>query len=51
MPFKSKKQRSYLYAKHPKLAKEWALKYGNEVEGEKKKSPWLKMKTKKEENK
>lgn len=44
MPFKSKKQRSYMYLKHPKLAKEWAEKYGNEVKEEpKKKSPWTKM--------
>lgn len=24
MPFKSKKQRAYLYAKHPDIAEEWA---------------------------
>lgn len=28
MPFKSKAQQKYLFAKHPKLAKEWADKYG-----------------------
>tara|TARA_Y100001951_G_C11139721_1_gene182938 strand:+ start:254 stop:391 length:138 start_codon:yes stop_codon:yes gene_type:complete len=27
MPFKSKKQRKYLFAKKPKLAREWADKY------------------------
>ena len=31
MPFKSKKQRAYLYAKKPKLAKKWARKYGNKI--------------------
>jgi len=29
MPFKSEKQRRYMYAKHPKIAKRWASKYGN----------------------
>jgi hypothetical protein len=24
MPFKSEKQRRYLYAKHPKIAKRWS---------------------------
>ena len=24
MPFKSRKQRAYLFAKHPKIAKRWA---------------------------
>jgi len=28
MPFKSLKQQKYLYAKHPKIAKRWAKKYG-----------------------
>lgn len=46
MPFKSKKQRSYLYMKHPKLAKKWAKEYGNEVQLEEKKSPWTNMKKK-----
>lgn len=31
MPFRSKKQRRYLYAKKPKLAKKWASKYGNKI--------------------
>jgi len=31
MPFKSKKQRAYLYAKKPKLAKRWAKKYGTKI--------------------
>lgn len=33
MPFKSKKQRAYLYAKKPKLAKKWSKKYGSKVGG------------------
>jgi len=28
MPFKSMKQQRYMFMKHPKLAKEWARKYG-----------------------
>jgi len=28
MPFKSYRQMHYLFAKHPKIAKEWADKYG-----------------------
>jgi len=31
MPFKSAKQRKYMYAKHSKLAKRWAKKYGNKI--------------------
>jgi hypothetical protein len=29
MPFKSEKQRKYLWAKHPEIAREWAEKYGS----------------------
>ncbi len=29
MPFKSEAQRKFMYAKHPKIAKKWAKKYGN----------------------
>ena len=28
MPFKSKAQMKYMYANHPKIAKEWSEKYG-----------------------
>jgi hypothetical protein len=31
MPFKSKKQRKYMWAKHPKIAKRWTEKYGSKV--------------------
>jgi len=52
MPFKSKAQRRYLYLKHPKVAKEFEAETpkGSKLP-EKKKSPWINMKTKKEEDK
>ena len=28
MPFKSAKQRAFMYAKHPQIAKRWTKKYG-----------------------
>lgn len=28
MPFRSEAQRKFLFAKHPKIAKRWAKKYG-----------------------
>jgi len=31
MPFKSVKQRKFMYAKHPTIAKRWAKKYGTKV--------------------
>lgn len=31
MPFRSARQRRYLYAKKPRLAKRWAKKYGTKV--------------------
>lgn len=31
MPFKSKKQRKFMFAKHPKIAKRWARKYGARI--------------------
>ena len=31
MPFKSKKQRAYLYAKEPEIAKKWAQEHGNKI--------------------
>ena len=31
MPFKSKKQRAYLYANEPKIAENWAKKHGNTI--------------------
>ena len=31
MPFKSKKQRTYLRINHPKLYKKWARKYGKKI--------------------
>ncbi len=31
MPFRSKKQRAYLYANEPEIAKSWAKKHGNKI--------------------
>jgi hypothetical protein len=31
MPFKSAKQRAYLFKNKPRLAKKWAKKYGGKV--------------------
>ena len=31
MPFRSARQRRYLYSKHPEIAKRWAKKYGGKV--------------------
>lgn len=31
MPFRSAKQRAYMYANHPGLARRWAKKYGNKI--------------------
>ncbi len=33
MPFKSEKQRRYLYANQPKLAKKWSNMYGKKITG------------------
>ena len=32
MPFKSKAQRSFLYANYPKVAKNWAKKHGTTIQ-------------------
>lgn len=31
MPFKSEKQRRFMWKKHPKIAKRWAKKYGSKA--------------------
>jgi hypothetical protein len=31
MPFKSAKQRRFMYAKHPSIAKRWTAKYGKKI--------------------
>jgi hypothetical protein len=36
MPFKSAKQRRWMFANKPKLAKKWAKKYGTKPRGKKK---------------
>lgn len=33
MPYKSAKQRRFMYAKKPKIAKRWSKKYGAKVGG------------------
>jgi len=38
MPFKSEKQRSYLWAKHPEIAKKWTDKYGSSIANKAKKA-------------
>ena len=37
MPFQWEKQRKYLWAKEPKIAREWADKYGSKIVKKKKK--------------
>jgi hypothetical protein len=37
MPFKSVKQRKYMWTKYPEIAKEWADKYGSKIKKNKKK--------------
>ena len=36
-PFRSAKQRRYMFAKHPKIAKRWAKKYGTKIKKGKRK--------------
>jgi hypothetical protein len=31
MPYRSKKQRAYMHARHPKIAKKWDKKYGGKI--------------------
>lgn len=33
MPFKSEKQRRFMFARHPEIAKRWTKKYGSEPRG------------------
>jgi hypothetical protein len=38
MPFKSEKQKKFMYMKHPEIAKKWSEKYGDKIKkGSKKK--------------
>jgi hypothetical protein len=37
MPFKSEKQRKYMFSQHPKIAAEWVKKYGSKIVGKVKK--------------
>jgi hypothetical protein len=36
MPFRSEKQRKYLWAKHPDIAKRWSDEYGSKPQPKKK---------------
>ena len=47
MPFKSAKQRRYLHANHPKIAKRWEAEYGAKPKKKKKKKSGTKSKKKK----
>ena len=40
MPFKSVKQKKFMFAKHPKIAKKWADKYGVEPTKKKGSTKW-----------
>ena len=40
MPFRSKKQRAYMYEKHPKIAEKWSK---EEKTKKGKRSPWMDM--------
>ena len=31
MPFRSEKQKKFMYSQHPDIAKKWAKKYGNKI--------------------
>ena len=35
MPFRSEKQRKYLFAKEPAIAKKWTKKYGSKIKPKK----------------
>lgn len=37
MPFKSVKQRKYLWWKHPEIARRWTKKYGSKIRKKKRK--------------
>lgn len=43
MPFKSKAQRSFMFANKPDVAKRWATKYGDKVKANKKHNPYKTM--------
>lgn len=37
MPYKSEKQRRFMYAEHPEIAKRWEKEGANRIEGKRKK--------------
>jgi len=38
MPFRSEKQKKYLWKNNPKIAKKWSKKYGSKIAKKKKKT-------------
>lgn len=38
MPFKSEKQRGFMFANHPKIAERWAKEYGTAIAKKKKRA-------------
>ena len=36
MPFRSKQQRKFMWAKHPEIARKWTDKYGSKIRPKKK---------------
>lgn len=44
MPFQSEKQRRYMYAQHPDIAKRWSREYGDEPKPKAKKLKKVKRK-------
>jgi hypothetical protein len=47
MPFRSEKQKRFMFAKHPQIAERWADEYGTRIIGKKKKAPQIKPVVKK----
>jgi len=49
MPFKSEKQRRYMWAKHPEIARRWTEKYGSDIQPSNKKKKKKSFTKRKEE--
>ena len=50
LPFKSEKQRKYLFAKEPAIAKKWTKKYGSKIKPKKRKKKLTSAKTARDPN-
>lgn len=46
MPFRSEKQRRYMYAQHPDIAKRWSREYGDEPQPKGKRKRRVRVKRK-----